>query len=53
MVPGLLHPKVKPGVDGIIAASQFHWICSPLGRASTSAVSDAADGFRSVVRTVG
>lgn len=52
LASALAHPKVKPGVDGIIAACQSHWICSPLSRASSSAVSDIADGFRSVVRTV-
>lgn len=55
MVPGLLPHKVKPGVDGIIAASQDHWICSPLSRDSLLAISDIADGCTGInsERTVG
>lgn len=54
MVPDLLYHKVNPGVDGVIAACQYHYVCSPLSWASSSAILDIADGFRSInsIKTV-
>lgn len=48
MVPWSTSPQGEGRVDGVTAACQCHWICSPLSGASSSAASDIADDFRGI-----